>query len=218
MTTGVITGVSHHHEQELVRAVEEASGVAVVRRCADVAELMSTGASGTADVAVVSADFRGLDRDALRHLARERAIVAELTGMVGAQPGELTERIGAMVTRLKEAERELERARKEAVLAAAGSLTEQAKDVGGVRFIGHDAGGDAAADDVRAMVLDARQRLGEGVGGDVDEAIHHVGQFRGEHRELVDDQQQARQRRPGSQQVPQRRPAQRPLPVSHTRS
>ncbi|MFW5474346.1 alanine--tRNA ligase [Knoellia sp. CPCC 206450] len=100
--------------------------------------------------------------DALRFLARERAIVAELSGLVGAQPGELTERVGAMVTRLKEAERELERSRKEAVLAAAGSLTEQAKDVGGVRFVGHDAGGDAAADDVRAMVLDARQRLGDG--------------------------------------------------------
>jgi len=100
--------------------------------------------------------------DALRYLARERAIVAELTGLVGAQPGELTERVSAMVTRLKEAERELERSRKQAVLAAAGSLSDNAKDVGGVRFVGHDAGGDAGADDVRAMVLDARQKLGEG--------------------------------------------------------
>lgn len=69
MTTAVITGVSHRHEQELVTAIEAASGVSVVRRCADVAELMSTGASGVADIAIVSADFRGLDRDALRHLA-----------------------------------------------------------------------------------------------------------------------------------------------------
>ncbi len=99
--------------------------------------------------------------DALRYLARERAIVAELTGIVGAQPGELTERIGAMVTRLKDAERELERTRKQAVLAAAGSLSDNAKDVGGVRFVGHDAGGEAGADDVRAMVLDARQKLGD---------------------------------------------------------
>ncbi|PRY61261.1 MinD-like ATPase involved in chromosome partitioning or flagellar assembly [Knoellia remsis] len=69
MTTAVITGVSHHHEQELATALGAARGVEVVRRCADVAELLSTGASGVADVAVVSADFRGLDRDALRHLA-----------------------------------------------------------------------------------------------------------------------------------------------------
>ncbi|PRY61446.1 alanyl-tRNA synthetase [Knoellia remsis] len=99
--------------------------------------------------------------DALRYLARERAIVAELSGLVGAPAGELTDRIGAMVTRLKDAERELERSRKQAVLAAAGSLSDQAKDVGGVRLVRHDAGADAAADDVRAMVLDARQKLGE---------------------------------------------------------
>lgn len=78
MTTAVITGVSHHHEQELVTTVEGASGVSVVRRCADVAELLSTGASGIADVAIVSADFRGLDRDALRHLAGHGVRVAAL--------------------------------------------------------------------------------------------------------------------------------------------
>jgi len=76
MTTSVITGVSHHHEQELVSTLEAAPGVSVVRRCADVAELMSTGASGVADVAIVSADFRGLDRDALRHLAGHGVRVA----------------------------------------------------------------------------------------------------------------------------------------------
>lgn len=78
MSTAVITGVSHHHEQELVSAVDAAPGVTVVRRCADVAELMSTGASGVADVAVVSSDFRGLDRDALRHLAGHGVRVAGL--------------------------------------------------------------------------------------------------------------------------------------------
>lgn len=81
MTTACVTGVSHHHEQELVTTIEAAPGVTVVRRCADVAELMSTGASGIADVAIVSADFRGLDRDALRHLAGHGVHVA---GFVGA--------------------------------------------------------------------------------------------------------------------------------------
>ncbi|KRE43659.1 AAA family ATPase [Knoellia sp. Soil729] len=76
MTSSVITGVSHHHEQELVTAIDAAPGVSVVRRCADVPELLSTGASGIADVAIVSADFRGLDRDALRHLAGHGVRVA----------------------------------------------------------------------------------------------------------------------------------------------
>lgn len=78
MTAAVITGVSHHHEQQLVAVLEGAHGVDVVRRCADVAELLSTGASGVADVAVVSADFRGLDRDSLRHLAGHGVRVAGL--------------------------------------------------------------------------------------------------------------------------------------------
>lgn len=80
MTAAVITGVSHHHEQQLVALLESAGDVDVVRRCADVAELLSTGASGVADVAVVSADFRGLDRDALRHLAGHGVRVAGLVG------------------------------------------------------------------------------------------------------------------------------------------
>ena len=65
-----------------------------------------------------------------------------------------------MVTRLKDAERDLDRLRKEQVLAAAGRLTDNARDVGSVLFLGHDAGSDAGGDDVRAMVLDARGRLG----------------------------------------------------------
>ena len=87
MTAAVITGVSHHHEQQLVALLESAGGVDVVRRCADVAELLSTGASGVADVAVVSADFRGLDRDALRHLAGHGVRVAGLVGS-GDEPSE----------------------------------------------------------------------------------------------------------------------------------
>ncbi|MBC7309112.1 MAG: alanine--tRNA ligase [Actinomycetales bacterium] len=98
--------------------------------------------------------------DAYSFLAREHAIVGQVTEMLKARPEDLPERIGGMLTRLKDAERELERLRKEQVLAAASRLTDQARDVGVVRFLGHDAGTDAGADDVRAMVLDARGRLG----------------------------------------------------------
>ena len=97
--------------------------------------------------------------DALRYLAKERAIVAELSGLVGGRPDELTDKVAAMVARLRDAERELDRARKEQVAAAAGNLTDKARDVNGVTFLGHDAG-DAGADDVRTMVLDLRGRLG----------------------------------------------------------
>ena len=80
--------------------------------------------------------------------------------MLKARPEELPERISTMITRLKEAERDLDKLRKEQVLAAAARLTDATRDVGAVRFLGHDAGAEAGADEVRAMVLDARGRLG----------------------------------------------------------
>lgn len=75
MTT-VLTAVTHRHETDLVGAIGQASGLTLVRRCADLAELLSTGAAGVARVAVVSPDLRGLDRNALRHLAGHGVRVA----------------------------------------------------------------------------------------------------------------------------------------------
>ena len=79
MTT-VITAVTHRFEAEFVRVLEAADGLDLVRRCADVAELLSAGSAGVARVAVVSPDLRGLDRDALRHLAGHGVRVAGLVG------------------------------------------------------------------------------------------------------------------------------------------
>ncbi len=97
--------------------------------------------------------------DAYSFLAREHAIVGQLTELVKGRPEELPERVSGLMTRLKDAERDLERLRKEQLQAAAGSLTDHARDVGGVTFLGHDAG-EADAGDVRTMVLDLRGRLG----------------------------------------------------------
>jgi len=76
--TSVLTAVTHRLEAEFVQVLEEAPDVTLVRRCADVAELLSAGAAGVARVAVVSPDLRGLDRDALRHLAGHGLRVAGL--------------------------------------------------------------------------------------------------------------------------------------------
>jgi MinD-like ATPase involved in chromosome partitioning or flagellar assembly len=83
--TSVLTAVTHRLEAEFVRVLEGASDVTLVRRCADVAELLSAGAAGVARVAVVSPDLRGLDRDALRHLAGHGVRVA---GLVAADDEE----------------------------------------------------------------------------------------------------------------------------------
>ena len=78
--TRVLTALTHHHEPEFVRLLESALDIELVRRCADVAELLSVGAAGMARVAVVSPDLRGLDRDALRQLAGHGVRVAGLVG------------------------------------------------------------------------------------------------------------------------------------------
>ncbi|WP_392426195.1 alanine--tRNA ligase [Barrientosiimonas humi] len=98
--------------------------------------------------------------DALRFLASERALVSELSQLVKAQPGELKQRVSELLDRVKEAERAVSTLRQQQVLAQAGSLVEAAKDVYGVRFVGHD-GGDLPADDARKLALDLRGRLGE---------------------------------------------------------
>ena len=67
--TSVLTAVTHRLEAEFVRVLEGAPDVTLVRRCADVAELLSAGAAGVARVAVVSPDLHGLNQDALRPLA-----------------------------------------------------------------------------------------------------------------------------------------------------
>ncbi|MFF2243958.1 alanine--tRNA ligase [Arthrobacter sp. NPDC058130] len=98
--------------------------------------------------------------DAFRHLAAERALVTELTEMLKVPSGLLADRIASTLTKLKTAEKELERLRKEQLTAAAAQLVGTAKDAAGVKVIAHDAGQVSGADDLRGLALDLRTRLG----------------------------------------------------------
>ncbi|WP_277210161.1 alanine--tRNA ligase [Isoptericola croceus] len=93
--------------------------------------------------------------------AKEHALVGQLTGLLNARPDELTERVGSLMTRLKETEKELASLRQGQLLAAAGTLASDAPRVGDVRVVAHDAGTVGAADDLRALALDVRGRLGD---------------------------------------------------------
>ncbi|GAB3752964.1 alanine--tRNA ligase [Yimella radicis] len=101
--------------------------------------------------------------EALRYLAKERMLVAELSGMVGAQPGELRDKVDALLGRVKDAEREIARLKQEQVQAEAASLVEQAQDISAVKVLTHHAG-DLPADQVRSLVLSLRDRLGDASG------------------------------------------------------
>ncbi|HWG93483.1 MAG TPA: hypothetical protein VNU66_04555 [Mycobacteriales bacterium] len=71
MRVPVVTAVSDAvWESELVAALERGDlGVGVVRRCVDLADLLATATTGSARAAVLSADLRRLDREALSRLA-----------------------------------------------------------------------------------------------------------------------------------------------------
>ncbi len=98
--------------------------------------------------------------DAFRHLAAERALVSELTDMLKVPSNLLQERVAATLAKLKAAEKELDRLRKEQLSAIAATLVGTAADANGVRVIAHDAGEVTSADDLRGLALDLRDRLG----------------------------------------------------------
>jgi Flp pilus assembly CpaE family ATPase len=71
MAVPVLTAVSDARwEAQLVAALARGDlGVSVVRRCVDLADLLATAATGQAQAALLSADLRRLDRDALGRLS-----------------------------------------------------------------------------------------------------------------------------------------------------
>ena len=77
MTVPVLTAVTGAPwESQLVAGLERgALGVAVVRRCVDLSDLLAAAASGRARAVLLSADLRRLDRDALSRLAVARVAV-----------------------------------------------------------------------------------------------------------------------------------------------
>ena len=97
--------------------------------------------------------------DAYSFLAREHAIVGQLSEALKARPEELPERISGILARLKDAEREIAAARQEKALAGASGLVASGRDLGGLTFVSHDAA-HLASDDLRSLVLDVRTRLG----------------------------------------------------------
>ncbi|MEO5873378.1 MAG: alanine--tRNA ligase, partial [Streptosporangiaceae bacterium] len=97
--------------------------------------------------------------DAFRFLAKESVLVAQLADQVKARREELPERIAGIVTKLREAEKDLERLRAERILAASGGLAEAARDLDGIAYVGHQAPDGAGADDLRRLAVDVRQRL-----------------------------------------------------------
>jgi alanyl-tRNA synthetase len=94
--------------------------------------------------------------------AKEHALVGQLTQLLNVRTDDLPDRVSALVARLRDAEKRLAGLNQAALLGAAAGLAAGATTAGdGVRVVVHDAGEVAAADDLRALALDVRARLGE---------------------------------------------------------
>src|SRR6516225_6898605 len=97
--------------------------------------------------------------DAFRYLATESLLVSQLSEQLKARREELPERVSALVTRVRDAERELERLRSAQLLGEAAELTRGAEDIGGAAFVAHRVPDGTTADGIRKLTLDIRGRL-----------------------------------------------------------
>ena len=98
--------------------------------------------------------------DSFNHLAAERTLVNQLTSLLKVQSSaELPEKINQTLTKLKSAEKELEKLRREKLQAEAAKLIETAQTIGQVRVLAHHAG-ELDANGVRSLALDLRSRFG----------------------------------------------------------
>jgi alanyl-tRNA synthetase len=98
--------------------------------------------------------------DALRHLARERALMAGLAASLKVPSEEVPARVATLVERLKVAEKDLERVRLAGARAAAADAAQSAEQVGRVRLVAQRLPAGMTAADLRSLAADIRGRMG----------------------------------------------------------
>ncbi len=97
--------------------------------------------------------------DAFRYLARESVLVSQLTEQLKTRREELPDRVASLVSRLRDAERDLDRLRSAQILGGAAELASQAEDAGPAALVAHQVPDGTTADDIRKLALDVRGRL-----------------------------------------------------------
>ncbi|MEV6633470.1 alanine--tRNA ligase [Actinoplanes sp. NPDC051470] len=97
--------------------------------------------------------------DAFGFLAKEHLLVSRLAEMFRVPGDQVAERVEQTVTALRDAEKELEKLRAQMVLGGAGALAQQARDLGGVAFVGTEAPEGAAGNDVRTLAQEIRGKI-----------------------------------------------------------
>ena len=99
--------------------------------------------------------------DAYQFLAREHLIISNLQEMLKGRAEELPEKVSSLMDRLKDAEKEIEKARKSQLSGSIDDYLKTAHDVNGVKVANFLAQGELGANDVRELVTNVRGQLGE---------------------------------------------------------
>ncbi len=97
--------------------------------------------------------------DAFGYLAKEHLLVSRLAEMYRVPPEQVGERVEQTVASLRDAERELEKLRAQLVLGGAAGLAGQARDIGGVAFVGVEAPEGATGNDARTLAQEIRGHI-----------------------------------------------------------
>jgi alanyl-tRNA synthetase len=100
--------------------------------------------------------------DAFGFLAKEHLLVSRLAELFRVPNDEVADRVQLTVTALRDAEKELEKLRAQMVLGGAGALAGQARDLGGVAYVGTEAPEGAAGNDVRTLAQEIRGKIDAG--------------------------------------------------------
>jgi len=99
--------------------------------------------------------------DAYQFLAREHLIVSNLQEMLKGRPEELADKVSSLMERLKDAEKEIEKSRKNQLSGSINDYLKSAHEVNGVKVANFLAEGELSANDVRELVTNVRGQLGE---------------------------------------------------------
>ncbi|RSD08650.1 alanine--tRNA ligase [Amycolatopsis eburnea] len=97
--------------------------------------------------------------DALKYVRKEQLLVSQLASTFKVPSEQLPGRIDDVLTRLKNAEKEIAQLKTQQVLGSAGALVDKAQEIGGVTVVA-EVVPDVDGNGLRALAADIRGRLG----------------------------------------------------------
>ncbi|WP_026303132.1 alanine--tRNA ligase [Jongsikchunia kroppenstedtii] len=97
--------------------------------------------------------------DSFRYLSKERALLAGLASSLKVPSDQVPGRVELLVTKLRDAEKQLERMRADAAKASAAALIDSARQVGDVKVVAARLADGLGGGDLRSLVTDLRGRM-----------------------------------------------------------